>query len=281
MAQPQLPRQQDPADVPPENEQTGDNTEHSLEFEVLLSQEPATSSTHKLVISIILWFVVLACGLLAHRYDATLQSCSQLNCVGGGRVAEDVVTPRILYHLKCNSVLADLDSLAAHKPNATVQVLAATIGSAVPESPQAVNADPALALLLDLCPLLQDEHDTHTDDLVGYPYICNGSQYTLPCQMQAKLVNPTSLARFSIACNKHHSCRSWWLQHQSQHGVCGCAPLMNLVYPELAAQAEQKREMRHPALSSLSVCLWMLIPLGRFPAPGQNYPRVCAAYSSS
>ena len=282
MAQPQLPRQQDPANVLPEKEDTTDNTEHNLEYQAWLSQEPAKLSTRKFVVSIILWFVVLTCGLLPGRSDATLQSGSQLDYVWGDRVAEDV-TPRTWYNLNCDSVLAELDLLAAYKSNATTPVPAAMTRSAVPESPQAVYSHPELALLVDLCPLLQGEQDTHAEDLVGYTDICDGSQYALPCHMQAKLDNPSSLARFTIACNKHHSCRSWWLQHQSQHGVCGCAPLTSLVYPnQHAGQAELIQEMRHPTLSLLSVCLWMLIPFGRLSAPCQRkYHSVCALYRSS
>ncbi|KAL3162282.1 hypothetical protein ABBQ32_009973 [Trebouxia sp. C0010 RCD-2024] len=172
-----------------------------------------------------------------------------------------MVTPRTLYHIDCDSVLAELDSLASYKSNATNLVPAPITRPAVPENSQLLHAE--LALLVDLCPLLQDGPDTHAEDLVGYTHICDGSQYACPCHTQANLANSTSLTRFTIACNKHHSCRSWWLQHQSQHGVCGCAPLMNLVHPnQHAAQDEQMQKARRQALSSLLVCLWMLVPLG-------------------
>lgn len=279
MTQPQLPRQQDPATGSTEHEHHMDKIEQSLENQISLSHEPATFAARKVVVAIILWFVVLACGFSARRPDAALHSWSQQEPARGDRAAEDVVTTRPLYHLDCDAVLAELDSLAAYNSNATLVVPAPISRPAVPESPQATVLHPELALLMDLCPLLQD---THADELDGYTYICDGSQYVLPCHMQARLVNSTSLARFTFACNKHHSCRSWWLQHQSQHGVCGCAPLMNLLYPsQHAAQAEQLQKTSRPALPSLSVCLWMLVPFGRLPAACQNRHRVCAAYSSS
>lgn len=266
---PQLPRQQDQAIALPVNEYSGAKTPHSLEYKLPLSHQAATCSTRKLLISTLFWFVVLACGLLSSRPEAALQSRSKLDCVKFGGVAKDVAIAHTSYQLGCETVLAELNSLTAYNGNATSQAHPFTLQAAASECPQATFLHPELALLVDLCPLLQDEHDPQAADSVGYADICDRSQYALPCH--TKLVNCSSLARFTVACNKHHGCRSWWLQQQSQHGVCGCAPLMNLVYrKQHAAQAEQKLGFEPLALPSVSVCVWMLIPLGRLSAPCQS-----------
>ena len=261
--QPPLPRQPHPVEALSDDEH---EDEDSLQLEL---QSPAKSCTatassaviSKLLLSTVLWFAVLLIGLVPSRLDKSVQSHSAPACVEDGTTA--VISSSLYLHadFDYDSVLAELASYSAYNSSALHSPYLYAPWAAIIETPDAAHLHPELALLVDLCPLLQAEPDIYSDNFPGYAQLCDGSQYALPCPVQAKYINSSSLARLTLACNKQQACRNWWLQHQSQHGVCGCAPLvMNLAHH---AQAEQKQGLDCATLPSWTACVWLLIPLGR------------------
>ena len=255
-----LPRQPDPLNTFLGN-QHGDGQSTQLAVQSPAESCKVTASnavTSKLLLSTILWFAVLLFGLVTYRLDTPVPSHCTHACEKGGRTAVTTSSSYLYKNFDYESIWAKVMSYSAYNSSALPLGPSVSPWAAVRESPQAAQLHPELALLVDLCPLLQAEPD-------GYAHLCDASRYALPCPVQAKYINSSNLARFTLACNKQQACRSWWLQHQSQHGVCGCAPLMmNLTYSnQHASQAEQKQGLGRPTLPSWTPCVWLLIPLGR------------------
>lgn len=219
----------------------------------------------KFLPSTVLWFAVLLFGLMPSRFDKPVQSHFVPARMENGGTAVTTSSSYLHANFNYESVLAELALHSASNSSALHLPHSYSLCTAILEKPQAAYLHPELALLMDLCPLLQAEFDTYADNCFGYAHLCDASRYALPCPVQAKRINSSSLARFTLACNKQQACRSWWLQHQSQHGVCGCAPLMtNLAYSNHhASQAEQKQGLDCLALPSWTAFVWLLIPLGR------------------
>ena len=236
----------------------------------------------KILLSTVLWFAVLLYGVLSSRHGTLVQRYCTHACVKDDKTAVTLSNPYLHRNFDYKSVLAEVMSYSAYNSSVLPSTLSASPWTTHSGSPQAVHLHPELALLVDLCPLLQAEPDSYADNCPGY--VCVASRYALPCPGQAKYIDPSSLARFILACNKQQTCRSWWLQHQSQHGVCGCAPLMtNLAYSnQHASQAAQKQGLCLPALPAWTAYVWLLIPLGRLAAPQCHvYKQAAHAFTST
>lgn len=265
--QPPFSRQPDPLESLLGGEHgDGDPTQIAVQSPAKSCKVTANSAvTSKLLLSTALWFAVLLYGLVPSRLDTPEQTRFTHTCVKGGSTGVPSSTSYLPANFEYESALAELTSNSAHNASALLSPHLYLPWAAAPESPQAADPYPELALLVDLCPLLQADSDTYADKFPGYAHVCDASRYALPCPVQATCISSTSLARFTLACNKIQTCKSWWLQHHSQHGVCGCAPLvMNLAYSnQHASQAEQEQGLGCPAAPSWAACVWLLIPLGR------------------
>ena len=263
-----LPRQPDPVEALLEDEH---NDGGPTQLEVQSSAVNTSSAlTSKLVISILLWFAVLLYGVLPSRLDTAAQNGCELDCVKVGKTAGGANTTR-------SSVFTPSTMSQSWQRSMRIQ-LATRVPrfSLTPSRLRELCQRPLRPLFCTLslqswwtsvlyCKLILVPMQTSSLAMLIF---ANDSQYALPCPLQAKYVHSGSLARFTVACNKQQGCRSWWLRHQSQHGVCGCAPLMNLAYPnQHAPQAEQKQGSGYLALPPLSACVWLLIPCGRLSAP--------------
>lgn len=263
-----LTRQSDPAEAVLGGEH-GDRNRTQLAVQSPTGSCKTTTSSavaSKLLILTILWFAVLLYGLVPSRHDTSMESRFT-----HARVKGAVTSSSWCLHARFNyeSILAELTSYSAYNSSTLPLSSVTSPWTAVPESLQAADLHTELAHLVDLCPLLQAEPDTYTRDFPGFAHVCDASRYALPCRTHTKNIDSSSLARFSLACSTQHACRSWWLQHQSQHGVCGCAPLvMNLDYPnQHASQVESRQGSDHSDQPWWTACVWLLIQLGRLSAP--------------
>lgn len=265
-----LPHQSHPVDTLRDDANVhGGPTQLQIQYTAATASSAVTS---KHLLSTVLWFAVLLYGLVPSRLDTSGQNDATYASLTEGRIAVTQGSSFLHANLDPDSVLTELISYPSSNFTAVRYPHPSLPWATVPECPQAAVLHPELALLLDLCPLLQAEPDTHADKFPGFAHLCDASRYALPCPMQAKHINSSSLARFTLACNKQQACRSWWLHHQSQMGVCGCAPLlMNLEYANQLAPRAEEKGLGSPALPSWTACTWLLIPLGRLSAP------VCSA----
>lgn len=260
-----LPHQPHPVDTLLDDEHVdGDPTQ--LQYSAATASSAVTS---KQLLSTVLWFAVLLYGLMPSRHDIPMQNDATYANLTEGRIAVMPGSSYLHANMDYEAVLTELTSYPSDNSSASLYPHPSSAWASVPNSPQAAVLHPELALLMDLCPLLQAEPNTQKEKFPGFAHLCDASRYALPCPMQAKYINSSSLARLTLACNKQQACRSWWMHHQSQMSVCGCAPLlMNLEYAnQLAPYTEQKQGLGSPALPSWTACTWLLIPLGRLSAP--------------
>lgn len=177
-----------------------------------------------------------------------------------GAAATSTSKSHLLSDRHFDAILSQFETKSAQCKNVSLLDIV-ELWKATPQvqSQHTAAAYPELANLVDLCPLLQAEPDSGTDSLLAYPHVCDGSQDRLPCAARTNDVDFGSLAMFTAACHSQQSCRSWWLQQESQHGVCSCTPLPNL------QPLPQQHSHIHCSfwLPSLRQMLWLLIPLGR------------------
>ena len=227
------------------------------------------AATRKLVFSTVFWFSVLLYGFQPSR-SVVLPTFSepgrsQLECVGEDNLGGDAATGSSGLHLfsdlYLDAFLSQLESTSMQFTDASL-LDTAELWEATPQRHLAAAVYHELASLVDLCPLLQAEPGNGTVSLLAYPHLCDGSQDRLPGAAKANDIQLGSLAKFTAACHSQQSCKSWWLQQQSQRGVCGCASILNLQAIPQHQQLAQ-RPGQSAWLPSLSHVLWLLIPLGR------------------
>lgn len=227
-----------------------------------------SSKACELTLSVLIWVLVLVCGLLPSSLNSTTRSLPQaatpyqhgfdrelsaaavnLNSNGVGSLSLDDKT-----------LVAQLEAAVGYQQNASWLTRSKLLLPELADN-QLDTLHPDLASLLDLCPLIGTDGTQH-----GYPGLCDDNHYRMSCREQLSVLHATTLSKFTSACHSSRVCRAWWMQRHDIAGMSGCPITVkqgDYVKQEPSNLLQQNALVVYARLPGAASVWWWTIAVGK------------------
>ncbi len=231
-----------------------------------------SSKACDLTLSVLIWVLVLVCGLLPsslnsttrpqpqaadryqHGFDRVLSAAAvTLSSNGDGSLSLDD-----------NTFVAQLEAAAVYQQNASWLPRSKALFPELADY-QLGTLHPDLASLLDLCPLIGTDDTQH-----GYPGLCDDNHYRVPCRGQPTALHATTLSKFTSACHSSRVCRAWWMQQHDIAGMSGCPITVkqaNYAKQDPSNSLQQSALVVYARLPGAAYVWWWTIAVGKPKVP--------------